>query len=131
MLMRQTLMIVIAVMISLAATESAKAVTTSCVVLDVTILQDRVHVLCAEPPVKSRGGYPVDTGNRIQYYALPMDNSEYTNRFIQIANIALISGHTMFFSYTSGDYSGEAYSCSRDNCRKPWSFGLEQIPSTP
>ena len=103
----------------------------SCVVLEVAILQNRAHVLCAEPPVKSRGGYPRDTGHPIMYFALPLSDGDYTNRFVNVSNLALQSGHTMFFSYTSGDYSGEAYDCDRANCRKPWAFGLEKFPSTP
>ncbi|MDH5178254.1 MAG: hypothetical protein OEZ39_19700 [Gammaproteobacteria bacterium] len=103
----------------------------SCVVLDISIMADRAHVLCAEPPIKSRGGYPKDTGHQIMFFALPLSETENTGRFIQMANTAIITGYTMLFSFTSGDYSGETYGCNRVNCRKPWMFALESRPSTP
>ena len=115
----------VALAINITVLSSASAVDYNCVPLEVAVLDKRVHVECAEPAPKTRGSYPTDTGNAIRYFAVSLSNNqEWVNRFLQVADIAITSGHPIRFSFTSGDYSGEAFGCSRTNCRKPWAFSL-------
>lgn len=46
----------------------------SCVPLEVAVLDNRAHVLCAEPIVKYRGGYPRDDGYPVMYFAVPLSD---------------------------------------------------------
>ena len=114
-----------ALVITVAAVSAASAVDYNCVPLEVATLDNRVHVECAEPAPKTRGSYPMDTGHSIRYFAVSLSaNQDWSSRFLQVANIAITSGNPIQFSFTSGDYSGETFGCSRTDCRKPWSFKL-------
>jgi hypothetical protein len=121
----------IALGIAMAMAGGAIADDYSCVPLEVAVLDNRAHVRCAEPPPKSRIGYPRDVGYPIMYFAAPLSDPEWANRFIQMANVAMTAGRTIRFSYTSGDYSGEPFGCARIDCRTPWAFALEAVASTP
>lgn len=117
---------------SFAMIRPANAVDYNCVPLEVAVLSNRVHVECAAPAPKTRGGYPTDTGDPIKFFAVSLSaNQDWVNRFIQAADIAIASGLTIRFSYTSGDYSGESFGCARRDCRKPGAFALEKVASVP
>lgn len=103
----------------------------NCVPLEVAVLDNHAHVLCAEPIPTYRGGYPLDNGYAVKYFAVPLSDNNWSGRFIQVADIALASGMPVRFSYTSGDYSGESFGCDRTNCRVPWAFTLVKTSWTP
>jgi hypothetical protein len=116
----------------------ANAVDYNCVPLEVAVLRSgppkvhRVHVQCAAPAPKTRGGYPTDSGDAIVFFAVSLSaNQDWVNRFIQIADIGIASGLTIRYSYTSGDHSGESFGCARQDCRNPWGFALEKIATVP
>jgi len=105
-----------------------------CTPLEVAVLQNRAHVLCASP-VGLRCGYPQDppgSGQYIRYFAVPLGSTAaekaWSNRFIQMGKLAQTSGLTLIFQYTSGDLSGEAFGCARGDCRNPWSFAVIKVP---
>ena len=115
----------IALVVNVTSVSAASAVDYNCVPLEVAVFDNRVHDECAEPAPKTRGSYPTDTGNSIRYFAVSLaDNQDWVNRFLQVTNVAINSGRPIRFSFTSGDYSGETFGCSRTNCRKPWAFIL-------
>jgi hypothetical protein len=91
-----------------------------------------VALLRAAPAPKTRGGYPTDAGNAIRFFAVALAaNPDWSNRFLQLADIAIASGLTLRYSYTSGDYSGETFGCARHDCRTPWGFALVPRASVP
>lgn len=102
-----------------------------CVPLEVSVLADRAHVECAAPAGKTRGGYPVDTGHAIVYFAVPLTDAAWAGRFIHAANLSMTSGMPMLIRYVSGDYSGEAFGCARTNCRAPEAYGLRRTAHVP
>jgi hypothetical protein len=105
--------------------------TYNCVPLEVAVLDNRAHVLCAEPIQAYRGGYPLDNGYAVKYFAVPISDRNWSGRFIQVADIAMASGMPVRFNYTSGDYRGESFGCARTNCRVPWAFTLVKTSWTP
>ena len=116
----------------LATMGTAHATDYNCVPLEVSVLDNRVHVQCAEPAPKTRGSYPKDTGHSIIYFAVALSSDQaWVDRFIQTANISINTGLPLRFGYTSGDYSGEAYGCVRANCRKPWAISLLKTAVVP
>ncbi|MBM3744311.1 MAG: hypothetical protein FJW34_00765 [Acidobacteria bacterium] len=117
--------------VALVAVPTLSAVDYNCVPLEVALLENRAHVLCAEPAPKTRGSFPVDTGHAIRYFAVPYTDTQWAERFIRLSNIAITSGLVIRFSFTSGDYSGESFGCVRDNCRKPWAFALLRTAVVP
>lgn len=102
-----------------------------CVPLEVSVLDNRAHVECAAPAGKTRGGYPVDTGHAIVYFAVPLTDTAWAGRFIQVANLSMTSGMPMLIRYASGDYSGEAFGCARGNCRTPEAYSLRRTAHVP
>lgn len=102
----------------------------NCVPLEVSVLDNRAHVLCAEPS-DHRGGYPVDNEYRITYFAVPLSQEDWSSRFVYVGNIAMAAGMPIRFSYISGDYSGEAFGCLRTDCRVPWAFALVKTAWSP
>ena len=134
MMVKKTLLILAAVLAlgsSVPAAGAALSKDFNCVPIEVAVLDNRAHVLCAEPQPKYRGGYPVDNGDRIAYFAVPLSDANLSSRFIQVGNTAMAAGITIRFSYISGDYSGEAFGCDRANCRVPWAFALEKVAWSP
>jgi hypothetical protein len=118
--------------LGLAAAVPARGAEYHCVPLEVAVLDARVHVECAAPAPKTRGAYPVDTGHAIVYFAVSLTgDAEFANRFIKMADLAITAGLPIHFLYTSGDYSGEAFGCSRQNCRTPWAFSLVRTTTLP
>lgn len=117
--------------IGLAMSSTALAADYICVPLEVSVLSNRAHVECAAPAGKTRGGYPVDTGHSIVYFAVPLTDAAWAGRFVHAANLSITSGMPMVIRYVSGDYSGEAYGCSRANCRKPEAYGLRRTAHVP
>ena len=101
----------------------------NCVPLEVAVLETSAHVLCAPPnPAMRSATYPLDDGREIRYFAVPLSKADFAGRFIQLSNTAMVSGHTMFFKYTSGATSNV---CSYDNCRTPWAFGIARDAFVP
>ena len=125
------LALVLVLGIALPAVGAGATKTLACVPLEVAILEDDAYVLCAEPITAYRGGYPLDNGYAVSYFAVPLSDSNWSSRFIQVADIAMASGMPVIFSYTSGDYSGELFGCDRTNCREPWAFTLVKTSWTP
>lgn len=117
--------------ISLPVASATTTITFSCVPLEVDVSEVRAQVLCAEPIPVYRGGYPQDNGYAVKYFAVSLDDSNWSGRFIQVADIAIASGMPVLYSYTSGDYSGESFGCDRTNCRQPWAFTLVKTAWTP
>ena len=103
----------------------------SCVPLETAVFNDRAHVLCARPAVKTRGDYPEDTGHSIRFFAVPLSDAEFAGRFIRLANIAETAGLILRVRFNSGDYSGESFGCSRQDCRKAIMFGLWKYGTVP
>lgn len=129
---RAFLVVVVVLGASFAMIRPANAVDYNCVPLEVVVLSNRVHVQCAAPAPKTRGDYPTDTGDAVKFFAVSLSaNQDWVNRFIQIADIAIASGLTIRYSYTSGDYSGESFGCARQDCRNPWGFALDKIATVP
>ena len=102
-----------------------------CVPLEVSVLDNRAHVECAAPAGKTRGGYPVDTGHAIVYFAVPLTDAAWAGRFIHVATLSMTSGMPMLIRYASGDYSGETFGCARGNCRAPEAYGLQRTAHVP
>lgn len=102
-----------------------------CVPLEVSVLDNRAHVECAAPAGKTRGGYPVDTGHALVYFAVPLTDAAWAGRFIHVANLSMTSGMPMRIRYVSGDYSGEAFGCARANCRTPEAYSLRRTAHVP
>jgi hypothetical protein len=125
------LVVLLALGTSMPAAGAGSAVTFNCVPLEVTVLDASARVLCAEPMTKYRPGYTVDNGYAVKYFAVPLTDGNWSGRFIQVGDIAMASGMPIRFSYTSGDYSGEAFGCDRTDCRVPWVFTLVKTAWTP
>lgn len=101
-----------------------------CVPLETLVRADRAHVLCAEP-ISTRFGYPKDppgSAYQIKFFAVPLTNQGWADRFIRVADLAQVSGLTLRLSYNSGDFSGEAFGCLRQDCRTPWAATLVKVP---
>jgi hypothetical protein len=103
----------------------------NCVPLETSVFGNRAHVLCAEPAIKTRGSYPVDTGHSIRFLAVPLSDKEWAGRFIRLANIAETSGLIFRVRFTSGDYSGESFGCVRQDCRTAIAFFLLKSGTVP
>lgn len=125
------LMIALLLGASMPTAGAAGPVTFTCVLLDLEVLDVRAQVLCAEPITVYRGGYPLDNGYAVKYFAVPLSKTDWSGRFIQVADIAMASGMPVRLSYTSGDYSGESFGCARTDCRTPWAFTLVKTSWTP
>ena len=103
----------------------------SCVPLETAVFSNRAHVLCAAPAPKTRGSYPEDTGHPIRFLAVPLSDPEWAGRFIRLANIAETAGLILRVRFNSGDYSGESFGCSRQDCRKAIMFALWKAGTVP
>ncbi len=101
-----------------------------CVPLETMVRTDFARVLCAEP-IDTRFGYPKDppaSANQVKYFAVPLTDQAWADRFIRVADLAQVSGLTLRLKYTPGDFSGEAFGCLRGNCRTPWEVTLVKVP---
>lgn len=106
----------IAVLGVLAAPASALASEFSCKPDEVTVWKNRVHVRCTQT-VK-------DGTDTIRYWAVPVSDAERANRFLSSGSTALVSGRSLYFSWTAGDKSGTSFGCLAKDCRTPNSFAL-------
>jgi hypothetical protein len=88
----------------------------SCKPTEVTVWQNRVHVRCTQSVN--------DGSTAIWYWAVATSDAERANRFLSAGSTALVSGRTLYFSWTAGDTSGVAYGCLARDCRTPVSFAL-------
>lgn len=78
---------------------------------EVAVHNNRVAVWCTIPATDS------STSASIRYFAVPTSNATYSNRFLEVTNLALISGRNLNFIFTAGDTSGTAFGCAANNCR--------------
>lgn len=99
----------------------AHAADYNCVPVELAHLSNRIHVLCAEPR-DIRGGYPKDGTTPIRFFAVPLSDPSWANRFTQLVDVAMTAGHVVQFKYTAGDTSGAAFGCGAQDCRTP--FGI-------
>ena len=125
------LAVLLALSTSMPAAGAGSTVTFTCVPLEVAVLDASVRVWCAEPIIKYRSGYPLDNGYAVQYFAVPLSDSNWSGRFIQLGDIAVATGMPIRFAYTSGDYRGESFGCNRTDCRVPWALTLVKTGWTP
>lgn len=88
----------------------------SCKPDEVTVWKNRVHVRCTQT-VK-------DGADAIRYWAVATSETERANRFLSSGSTALVSGRSLYFSWTAGDKSGTAFGCLAKDCRTPNSFAL-------
>lgn len=88
----------------------------SCKPMEVTVWQNRVHVRCTNSAN--------DGGSTISYWAVATTDTERANRFLSAGSTALVSGRTLYFSWTAGDKSGVAFGCLAHDCRTLVSFAL-------
>jgi hypothetical protein len=82
-----------------------------CLASQVLVFSNRVHVKCSNPV------------NSIAYFALPLTDATLVDRFLRIANAALLSEKKMWVGYTANDTSGTAFGCLAGDCRKLTYFG--------
>jgi hypothetical protein len=76
---------------------------------EVAVHDNRVAVWCTIPAT--------DGSATINYFAVPTSDATYANRFLEVSNLALISGRNLNFIFTAGDTSGTAFGCAANNCR--------------
>lgn len=121
----KTVLFAVALLGGLAMANLSFAADYNCVVLETLVTGDSLRIECAEPATLTRGSYPVDTGHRIRAFAVDrFDDTAWVDSVLEMTDLAIASGMPIRFSYQSGDYSGESYGCSRNNCRKPTAFNL-------
>lgn len=82
-----------------------------CIPNSVLVFSNRVHVRCSNPI------------NSISYFALPLTDATQVDRFLKLANSALLSEKKMYVGYTANDTSGTAFGCQAGDCRKLTYFG--------
>ncbi len=94
-----------------------QAASGTCLVKDVTVYNNRVHVRCTAA-VK-------DGSANIFFFAVSTSNAVWADRFLSAGMTALASGRRFIFHYTAGDTSGAAFDCLARDCRKAIAFGIE------
>lgn len=83
-----------------------------CIPINVLSFSNRVHVKCSNPV------------NSIAYFALPLTDAAVVDRFLKIANTALVSEKKMYVGYGANDTTGTAFGCLASDCRKLTYFGI-------
>ena len=86
---------------------SAGGAWSDCVPVLTGTFANRIHVKCA---ASVSGG--------IVWFAVDNAKVDYANRFMSMANTALVSGKTLSVYYDPADTSGSAFGCDASDCRK-------------
>lgn len=109
---------------------TATGVTHYCVPRSILEDTQSVRVECVRPSTKVRCGFPEDppgSGNDVTTYAVKSD-LPWSRRFAYMANMAITSGATLRFSFSSG-IGGPAFGCEVDEkCRVPYDVALVTEP---
>lgn len=95
----------------------------NCLPVEMVEKPDHFRVLCGQPS-GYEGGYPRDGADRIQSFAVPKSDADFSKRFVYVIQTALTAGMVVQFQYVSGDHSGTVFGCAANDCRKPWALGL-------
>jgi len=84
-----------------------------------------MKVRCSAPTDNgTRGGFPTDGTNSIEYFGVQTTDKSFYNRVFQVIQVAMNAGFMVRFSYTAGDTKGSSWGCDSNNCRTPTSMAL-------
>jgi hypothetical protein len=91
-----------------------------CIPDELTEFSDRIHVRCTN-------GYVTTGGQTIRYLAISKTDTARAQRFITLANSAMLSGQ-FFLVLVTDSASGNVAGCGSSDCRSPTSFGVRLRP---
>ncbi|MBM3744313.1 MAG: hypothetical protein FJW34_00775 [Acidobacteria bacterium] len=104
------LKLIVAVIMVTGTVASAAAVDFTCDPTEVAVYANRIHVKCAQ---SHKDGAAV-----IWYWAVPVTDAQWANRFLSTSTTALVSGRKLVLQFTAGDTSGTSFGCLAKDCRK-------------
>ena len=88
---------------------SAQA-TKDCIIWNIAVFPDRVHVLCTT--------VTVDGAANIWYFAYPTSDSAGASRFLSMFETARAVGSHLTIYFNAGDHTGTVFGCQAADCRK-------------
>jgi hypothetical protein len=95
---------------------SAGIVDFICTPTEVAVYPNRIHVACSATQP--------DGGANIRFWAVPVTDQQWANRFMSITSTALVSGRTLVLRHTAGDVSGQSFGCLSQDCRQAIMFSV-------
>lgn len=103
------------------ATERARAdAFFECIPDEVTEFSNRIHVRC-------ENSIATPAGNVIRYVAIAKTDAALAQRFLTLANAALLSGR-FFLVLIPDSATGNVSGCGSSDCRTPPTFGIRSRP---
>jgi hypothetical protein len=104
------------ILLTAAGPATAAIVDITCTPTEVAVYPNRVHVACSATQT--------DGGATIRFWAVPVTDPQWANRFVTITSTALVSGRTLVLRYTPGDVSGQSFGCLSQDCRQVIMFSV-------
>ena len=109
---------------------SAQEIHKACIVRDVSVFQDRAHLLCEKQVAAAEPSYDVTLQQPqafgltvIVYFAVPMD-SPFAPLFVSVATAAQTTGRVAHVTAASSSAENPP-GCAQDDCRLALSLRLE------